>query len=269
MKKQFLLVLAFSFGIAQAHINSQATANLYTAIENADANAAYAAITQGADVNFVDMTTGYTPLMAAIAKDVELKVNIHSRNSVVVGFAIVGGLTGAITGGFTAKALMGNSIEAIIGAIVAAIGCGIICGKLANDLFAHLFNLRVMQKADRNLESIIRTLCDHPDINFDIKHDLSSKNVPMILAEIINPHWETVAIPSYTSHHVGSNNSIYHVTFQRPSTIEYHTNAEFSVMSTPYRVNEQCYQTIKPFFEKLARYLYHEKHIVIPSASNR
>jgi hypothetical protein len=109
---------------------------------------------------------------------------------------------------------------------------------------------------------MIYTLCARPDINFEIKHDLTSKSVAMIIAEIINPKMQVHATTTYHHHH-----GDYH-SYSSP-TINYHTKATFYVLNKPYSIGDSVYaHTIKPFFEKLAHYLYHEKGLIIPYTIN-
>ena len=268
------LIALSLFIIGQMHADtpfSSATQSLYKAIQTADRELFKSALIAGADVNAVDISTGYTPLMTVLTQVIPPTLSINDRKTAVGVAAIVAGIVSPFIILGTLHSLTEPSLNksipvthelrnpplifGLVGAAIAigaVVTTGFITGKLVHKGLKSYF-VKHKEQALATYLDMIDQLLNHPSLNLNLVHDISGKTVLNAITDVLNPHFGTYTSTTY--HHVGG--SDFGISF--PSTTT-HVSVQFTVFNTPYSLSDYEYhQLIKPIFEKLFRFIYYQK----------
>ena len=253
-KSLFALSLLFTAAMQADTYFSSPTQSLYKAIQTADRELFHSALIAGADVNAVDINTGYTPLMAALVQVIPNELSINNRKAGVfcatfVTSIIAPFIAGAVVVGIAeAQRQAPHPITLLSTIAISSLATGFITYKGLKNLF-----VSPKVAAESIIIDMIYTLLNHPSINLDITHDISGKTVLNAITDVLNPQFATYTSTTY--HHVGGGN----YAFSLPSTST-HVSAQFTVFNTPYSMHDYEYNNlIKPVFEKLFRTIYYQK----------
>ena len=256
-----IFALAFAFlSTLCSGFSPEATRDAFIAVENADADAFAQALSQGADVNAVNYNNGCTLGMKLNVKIVDIMNTIDSNQGATLGLSILASQLTLMGSLF----FLGESKQEWVKNIsksfwkglgflsLTTIGSGILAYKGLKKLM-----VTPNQKKLANYSDMLYALLQHPNLDLNVRHDLTGKTLINVITDILNPQYGTYTQTTYHEVAVGSNHIGSGILI--PSTT-LHVNATFMVLNTAYNVSQSLYDnSIKPFFEKVARFIYYNK----------
>jgi len=187
----YIIVLLHCLAIVSLQANSEATRDLFVAIDKCDPQLMQSAFARKADVNAYHETKGCTPLIALMEKMVP-HMNLHSeetyhsikKRSIVLGLT-VGTITALGSLLFCACA-PSNANSSDVGAVVAMAICFSCFAGGFTSLVAYVCCTQEKDKTSVYYQ-MIELLLNHPEFDAYRADDQTGKTIFTVINEILNP----------------------------------------------------------------------------------